>query len=169
MPYAQPVQMLLWFGARELAQVAVPEELTPVSPELLRLTLEGGNRAGFTADQTDAADVGASALLQALEDASRLIDSYLVTRQLLPLSDERIAQSPLPRLCGEIARRLLHRDRIPEAVQAGYERAMAWLASLGAGQAGIAGGATGVVAGSAGSPAFDAAPRAFDDTTLWGF
>ncbi|MEO5345861.1 MAG: DUF1320 domain-containing protein [Magnetococcus sp. YQC-9] len=165
MSYAQSAQMLLWFGARELAQVAVPEEVTPISPELLRLTIEGGSRTAYTVEERAAADAGLLALERALEDAARLMDSHLVLRHPLPLSAEQIAQSPLPRLTGEIARRLLHRDRIPEAVQAGYQRAIAWLGDLAAGKTGIIGGA---VIG-AGSPAFEAHPRLFDDTTLRGF
>ncbi|MBF0189785.1 MAG: DUF1320 family protein [Magnetococcales bacterium] len=165
MNHATAAELLLWFGARELAQVAVPEDHPPVTPELMRQTIAQDDRDDHTPEAIAAAEAGLAAIERALSDATRLVESHLALRHGLPLSAAQVAQSPLPRLCGAIARRLLHRDRVPEEVNAGYTLAMAWLQDLAQGRTVIVGGA---VVG-AGAPAFDAALRVFDDRTLRGF
>lgn len=157
--------LLIWFGARELAQVSVPEELAPVSGELMRRTIGGESRDDFSPTEIAAADAGLLAIERAIADASRLMESHLALRHALPLTADQVAQSPLPRLCGAIARRLLHRERVPEEVQEGHAQALEWLRELAAGRIALPGGrVTGV-----GAPAFDAPPRRFDDWTLRGF
>ncbi|MBF0272808.1 MAG: DUF1320 family protein [Magnetococcales bacterium] len=165
MNHATAMELLLWFGARELAQVAVPEDHPPVTPELMRRTIAQENRDDCTPEEIAAADAGMTAIQRALSDATRLVESHLALRHALPLSAGQVAQSPLPRICGAIARRLLHHDRAPDAVNAGYTQAMTWLQDLAQGRTGIVGGA---VIG-AGAPACDAALRVFDHQTLRGF
>ncbi|MBF0627863.1 MAG: DUF1320 family protein [Magnetococcales bacterium] len=165
MTLASVEDLLLWFGARELAQVAVPEELPVVSSELMRLTIVRGERDAFTDEEITAADAGLGVIERALADATRLIESHVALRHAIPLSGAQVAGSPLPRVCGAIARRLLHRDRVPEEVIAGHTQAMNWLKALAAGQVGIVGGAV----HGAGAAAFEAPPRLFDHQTLRGF
>ncbi|MBF0614226.1 MAG: DUF1320 family protein [Magnetococcales bacterium] len=166
MSYATIEQLLHICGARELAQIAVPEELGLVSPELMRRTLLQEERDSFTDAERGAADAGQERIVQSLHDATVLIDSYLVLRPGLPVSPEQVARTPLPRICAVLARRLLHRERVPEAVVAGHVLAMEWLRDLSAGRVAFLSG--GAVVG-AGAPDCISKPRIFDDSTLRGF
>ena len=75
-----------------------------------------------------------SRLNTALDDASRVIDSYLRSRQPVPIS-------PVPGvLVGaacDIARYKLYDDGVPDTVQDRYEATMKWLKDIGAGRASL--------------------------------
>lgn len=166
MNYASTTDLLLWYGAKELAQIAVPDDLPVVGADLLRLTIEAGDLDAFTDERIAAAQVGLTRMERALSDAQQLMNSYLALRYGLPLADALIANSALPRTCGAIARRLLHQDRVPQEVMTGYEMALSWLKDLATGQAELQQGAANIGAGMA---AFDASDRVFDFETLRGF
>lgn len=166
MSYATAADLLLWFGAKELAQCAVPDDMAVVSAELMRLTIGQGDRDDFSPEEIAAADVGLAVLDRALSDAEKLLHSYLAGRFALPLSDEQVAQSALPRVCGAVARRFLHHDRVPEEASRGYEMALSWLTDLAVGRAELT--ALPMVT-RAGLAAFDAGERVFDQETLRGF
>jgi phage gp36-like protein len=99
-------------GARELSQVASAEHLALVDYELMDLTLRGGDRSGYTADQTEAADAAAARITQAIASADALINGYLQRRSYtLPLS-------PVPAIVAgwsrAITRYELHKSRISD-------------------------------------------------------
>lgn len=166
MSYATAADLLLWYGARELAQVAVPDDLSATTPELMRLTIENGDRDLFAPEEIAAADAGLARINRALSDAGLLITSYLAPRHALPLAPELVETTHLPRTCGAITRRLLHNDRVPEEVIKGYDLAMKWLGDLAAGRAELT---PTPAATGAGLAAFDAVDRVFDQETLRGF
>ncbi|MBF0296680.1 MAG: DUF1320 family protein [Magnetococcales bacterium] len=164
--YATASDLLLWYGAKELAQCAVPDDLPAIGADLMRLTIADGDRTPFTPEETAAADAGLAAIQGALTDAARLIDSYLATRHTLPLEADLAGRSGLPRACGALARRFLHHDQVPEEVAKGYDQALAWIRDVGQGRAELR---SATVATGAGLAAFDAASRVFDQETLRGF
>lgn len=75
----------------------------------------------------DAATVG-----RAVDDASALIDSYLVGRYVLPLAS---TPAMLVGLCCDLARYALYVDAAPEIVKERRDAAMAQLRDLAAGRA----------------------------------
>jgi len=65
-------------------------------------------------------------LIQALDDASALIDSYLSRYQI----DEAAVPAVLRRICLVIAFHQLHIEIVPDKVQSDYDAAIKWLESV---------------------------------------
>jgi phage gp36-like protein len=87
MPYATPQSLVDRVSAIEtLAQAAGPVDQPPVSGALLRLTIEGGDRSAYTADEQAAADDALVVLLRALADAESEVNGYLAGRHEVPLA-----------------------------------------------------------------------------------
>lgn len=168
MSYATPNNLLLWFGARELTEISVPDDRAPITAELLRLSVEGGVRDAFSDEAVETADQALVRIQAVLEEASRLLDSYLAHRYPLPLEGAVISASPLPRACSVLDLALLYDDRLPEAVDQRQKRVLAWLQALAAGQVELA--PASVSRGRiAGGPSYAAGARVFDENTLRGF
>lgn len=91
------------FEADFVAQRAAPEGQR-VTGELLRLTIAGGDRSAYGAEDIAAADAALARINDALSDADAIIDGYLADQYTLPLD-------PVPRLIKryacDIARYLL--------------------------------------------------------------
>ena len=109
MPYLTHQQLLDRPGSRELAEVASDEAGALVPYELMALTLNGGDRSGYDAEQIADADAALARIDDAVADADGVIDGYLrKAGYALPLS-------PVPRLvtvwCRAIARYYLHKNR----------------------------------------------------------
>ncbi|MBF0182789.1 MAG: DUF1320 family protein [Magnetococcales bacterium] len=134
MSYATAEQLLQWFGAAEVAEVAVPDDQPPISAALLRRVLSGALRTTEEEAAWASAEQALQRLQQALAEAQRLMDSYLASRYPLPLAETTIAASPLPRMCATLALALLHDNRLPKAVAERQQQAMAWLQALSAGK-----------------------------------
>lgn len=168
MPYATASNLLLWFGARELTEVAVPDDRIPITAELLRLSIEDGQRDDFSDEAIETADQTLIRIQAVLDEGSRMLDSYLARRYPLPLPDAVVAASPLPRACSVLALALLYDDQLPEAVDQRQKRVIAWLQSLAVGRVELApvSAPTGRVTGGA---SYDAAARVFDENTLRGY
>lgn len=133
--YATPTDMLS-FGAEELAHLTAPDNRR-VNGDLLRLTIEGGDRSGYSAEDIAAADKALKRLDEVLADASRRIDSYLAPRYRLPLSADLVEHSDLKQACQDVARWLLFDDAPTEAVTDRYDRTIAWLRDLSSGRASL--------------------------------
>ncbi len=168
MSYCTTNELLLWYGAKELAEIATPDDRVPVSAVLMRLTIESGDRSGFTAEERVAADGAMTRIGAAIDQGRRLVDSHLARRFTLPLAVEVVAESPLPRVCAALVRAFLHENRDNETVINRRESALRWLRDLAAGTVALAGDppVKGVVAGG---PAHETGPRVFDERTLSGF
>lgn len=157
MAYASPDDLVAWHGADELSRMATPADLATVTPELLRATIAGSDRSTWTAEEQAAADAALAAIQAALKDASRQMDGYLQARHPLPLAAAVVAGSPLPRICGDVARWLLFGRRVTEEVASRHDKAMAWLRDLAAGRVALPvpqAPATGL-----GAPVMSAQPR----------
>lgn len=169
MSYATTHDLLLWFGARELSEVAVPDDRTPITAELLRLSIEGGQRDNFSDDAIETADQALLRIQAVLDEGSRMLDSYLARRYPLPLLDTVVAASPLPRACSVLALAMLYDDQLPDAVDQRQMRVLAWLQELAAGRVDVAPVAATATSQVLGGPSYAAGPRVFDETTLRGF
>lgn len=109
MSYITLTDLLQSPGATELAQVAGPEHLVVVPPDLLVATIGEADRSAWTPEQRAAADAAVVTLTAARDDAEQLIDGYLRARYPLPLA-------PVPPVLRKLARAItryeLHRYRI---------------------------------------------------------
>lgn len=159
MAYATPDDLLTWYGADELAGLVQPDDLATLPAALLRATLAGDDRSAWSAEEQEAADLGVIRFENAIDHAGRLMDSYLGERYGLPLDTAVVAESPLPRLCGAIARHALWDDQPAEEVTRGFEQAMSWLREVAVGKAGL--GAGGVASSGAGMPQSSIGRRVF--------
>ena len=110
MAYITPIDLAERPGARELAQVATPEDKHVADTALMDATLRGGDRSAWSAaDQADA-DAAMARIKDAVSEADSLIDGFLAKRgYALPLA-------PVPKLVTgwsrSIARYFLHKSRI---------------------------------------------------------
>lgn len=106
MTYATPADLLDRYEAELLAQRAAPEGVR-VSGELLKLTVAGLDRSGYTAEEIAAADAAIIRMRKALDDAEELVNSHVSDEYQVPLS-------PLPpmivRIVCAIARFFLFGD-----------------------------------------------------------
>ena len=168
MSYATASQLLLWFGARELAEIAVPDDHAPITAELLRLSIEGASRAHYAEQACATADLALLRIESALAEGSRLLDSYLATRYPLPLLASVIEVSPLPRACTVIALALLYDNQLPKAVEKRHQQVIRWLTELAAGRVELA-PALAQSGRVANGPHYSAGSRVFDEDTLQEF
>lgn len=164
MSYASASDFLLWYGAREVVAIATPDDFSVITADLMRSTVEQGNRSSFTPLQRASADAALARLQAALNDASRQMDTSIARRYPLPLSDQVIQAGPLPRICGTLARYLLMDDQADAEVSKRYELAIRWLEDLANGLAILGNGPVGP-----GLPRYAAGQRLFDDNALRGF
>lgn len=169
MSYATAANLLQWFGAKELAQTATPDDMAMVTAQLLRLTVESGNRDGYSVDELLAADAALTRIIAALDAASSVLDSYLGRRYSLPISEEMVQTSPLPRSCGALARYLLYDDGVPVEVKQRYEFTLGWLRDLTNGNASLGGSSSSQSSVGVGMADFAQSERIFADGTLQGF
>ncbi len=134
MPYCAAADLAVRPGAKEIAQVATPAELRAVEAELMRLSLVGADRAGYSAEAIAAADAAMARVNDAIAEADETIDGYLRARYPLPLS-------PVPEVLRHTARNLIRyalhqhltRDEQDPIVRA-YRDAIRLLESIGAGR-----------------------------------
>ena len=81
----------------------------------------------LTAYKNESIEPSDSVLVQALHDASALIDSYISARYMLPLS---VVPSTLSQQCCVIAYYFLCDERATEQVTQRYKDAIKWLADV---------------------------------------
>lgn len=137
MAYASARQLTERHGREEIAQLASHDEPVVVSGELLALTIDGGDRSDYSAAEQQAADSALESILLALEDAERKINSYLLNRYTLPLTQAVIDNSDLSRITTTIARYYLMAFDATEDVKARYHDAIAWLRDVSQGKASL--------------------------------
>lgn len=158
-------------GARELSQVATAAYVHPVAAELMEATLRGDDRSAWSAEEIAVADDALRRIMDAVEQATSLIDGYLMKRgYALPLS-------PVPLLvtgwARDIARYLLHKDRKgPEdtdPIVRAYRDALRFLKQIASGEFSL--GATDPIASDPTTVdvRFEADSNVFSRTELRGF
>ncbi|ARU87117.1 gp436 family protein [Pseudomonas sp. M30-35] len=154
-------------GARELAQVATPDNARQIATDLMEATLRGGDRSAWPVDQVVVADDALQRIQDAVTEAESLIDGYLARRSYpLPLS-------PVPKLVTgwvrDIARYLLHKDRggkeDSDPIVRNYKDAMKFLGLIAKGEFSL--GAEDPVTNNPDQldVRFESAPSVFDRTS----
>lgn len=111
MPYVTLPQLAQIPGALELAQVASDAHAPVIEAELMELTLLGGDRSGYPADEIAAADAAAARISQAIAEADGVIEGYLGKRYTLPLAS---VPDILATWARHITRYKLHSNRISD-------------------------------------------------------
>lgn len=134
MSYITLLALLDTLGDEWLAQRAAPTA-PAVDGVLLRLTVEGGDRSAYTAEDQAAADEAVASIQIQLDDANREIDSYLRKRHTLPLDQTLIDGSPLSRITADVVRYLISDDLVTDEASSRYSKALAWLRDVAAGRA----------------------------------
>lgn len=121
-------------GSLELAQVASEAHGAVVDAELMELTLTGGDRSAYTAQQIADADAAKATIEAASAEADAVIDGYLGKRYALPLP------TILPILttwARSITRYRLHANRISDPdrdpIARDYRDAIKFLTQVAAG------------------------------------
>ncbi|MBB5204405.1 phage gp36-like protein [Inhella inkyongensis] len=148
-------------GWDELAQRGSTSAL--VDGELLRLTVQGGDRSAYgLAAQADA-DGAVTRMTAALELASRHADTHLFPRYrtAMPLAPALVAGSDLPTVVATIALKRLYGTTVPEEIRKGAQWAEDYLMSLAKGQVSL-GEADTEVAQPAGRSVARTPAKAFD-------
>lgn len=110
MSYASAQQFASKYGIDETAQLLADEEHL-VDVDLLRAALAGAlDPADWSAEQIAAGMAALERLDDALTEASKTIDGYLLAQYTLPLTIEQIAATPLPARCLTLTRCVLMDD-----------------------------------------------------------
>ncbi|MBF0368578.1 MAG: DUF1320 domain-containing protein [Magnetococcales bacterium] len=138
--YCTPAQLATWFGADELGQAC--STTTPVDGGLMQLTIDGRDRSGYTPEQIDAADQVLARIEASIETGFFFINTYLRSRYQLPLDQAAIDQSPLPRICGDLARHSFHDDLPTSEIGERRKAAISYLKDLQSGKAILSDSAT---------------------------
>lgn len=148
-------------GWDELAQRASASAL--VDGELLRLTVQAGDRSAWSLAAQAAADDAVVRMTNALDQASRHADTHLFPRYrtAMPLSAELVAGSDLPSVVATIALKRLYGTTVPEEVRRGAQWAEDYLMALAKGQVSL-GEADTEVAQAPGRTVARTPPKAFD-------
>ncbi len=93
--------------------MATPERFPFVGDALMEATLRGEDRSAFVPAEVAIADEALAIIQRRLQQASSLIDGYLVMRKPVPYA---VPLSPVPDILATwtqwIARYLLHKDRV---------------------------------------------------------
>ena len=129
--YLTALQLAARYNYAELSQIAQPIGMATVTEALLRATLEGADRSGWSAEEIEAADAAVAAIETELGNASAEIDGYLAGRYELPLIE---VPKVLEMRTAQIARYHLTDDVIVEKVQEDYKAAVRWLEAVAAGR-----------------------------------
>lgn len=127
MPYLTAQKLVDRFSADRVAQLADDSAGGLVDGVLLQLTIDGGDRSAYTADDMGAADAALANIVAAIDDGESLINSYLAPRYTLPLSAELIASSNLEKRCADIVRYQLMDEIASEEAETRYKDATKWL------------------------------------------
>ena len=131
MPYLTASDLIVRFGAEELAQMADRGTPRLVTAELLEAAAGGADTSGWGAADAEAVDKAMASIAQAIEDAQSAIDGYLSGRYSTPLATP---PASIKRLAGDIARYYLYDDHATETVQKRYDVAIAYLRDVSAGK-----------------------------------
>ncbi|MBF0249960.1 MAG: DUF1320 domain-containing protein [Alphaproteobacteria bacterium] len=108
----------------------------------------------------------ASVMTGALEDASAEIDSYIAVRYDLPLPS---TPKMLEKVCCDIARKNLYKDRPLEEVVNNYKSAVAWLRDVSKGVSELDIGGTEPAGDTTGAPVLNSPSQTFTKTSMQGF
>lgn len=127
MSFASRSDLLARSSARRLGQLAVPTDAVMPPEEALRVAIDGGSLAAYTADEQAALTLALDAVDKALADADALILSYGI-----PAAPQttQAALSQLARMSSTVALFYLQgTERMTDTVQKAYDGVIAMLKS----------------------------------------
>ncbi len=159
MVYATVADLCRWFGYKEVSEISGQDDVALIDTELFREVVDGYSSGAWTADQVEAANQALQRIETALADASRLADGYLAARYTLPLTEDVIAASALPRIVGDLVHAMLFSDQDVKIVTSRQDKALRWLESVSRGQVRL--GADAPAQPPMGAPVVTSAPRVF--------
>jgi len=128
--YATSLDLVIAFGARELAEVSTPKRFDVVKDDRLEIAIEGTDVSG-DADE-NALEACLDAINGALAIAESVVDSFLGVRYTLPLAS---TPASLKKRTLDLARFELHDERATEEVRNRRNDAIDWLKMLSSGKA----------------------------------
>lgn len=108
----------------------------------------------------------ASVMTDALADATAEIDSYIAVRYALPLPS---TPKMLEKVCCDIARKNLYKDRPLDEVTENYKDAVAWLTKVSKGVAELDIDGAEPAGDTTGAPVLNSPAQAFTKDTMKGF
>lgn len=111
MPYVTLQQLAEIPGAQELAQVASDRHRGIVDAALMELTLLGGDRSAYSAEQVAEADQALARVQTAITSAEATVNGYIGRRYRLPLG---AVPDVIAEWSRQIARYKLHSGRISD-------------------------------------------------------
>ncbi len=170
MAYANPIDLVIAFGAQELAEVSTPKRFDIVDATRLELAIETPTFADGEADET-VLRACLYAINAAIGIADSIVDSYLSTRYTLPLASTPVS---LKKRTLDLARFELQVEAATEETRNRRNDAIKWLETIAAGKAKIgdstidagAGSSSGIQAASTGTQKFS---NASDNAAFSGY
>lgn len=165
MSYATASELVIAFGANELAQMATPKRFPIVEDERLEIAIEDPD--SITGDEDEIALRACLDVINlAIASATGLVDSYLATHYSLPLIS---TPAVLKEAALDLARYELHKERATEEVRDRRKEVVSWLRDLSAGKARLGVPAIDSAAGASGIAIVPSVGRTFNATTLEAF
>lgn len=165
MSYATATELVISFGAAEVAQMATPARFQIVDAERLELAIEDEDFPTGQADEL-ALEACLDAINLAIASADGLIDSYLATRYSLPLVS---TPAVLKEAALDLARYELHKERATEEVRERRKEVVSWLRDLSGGKARLGVPAIDSASGASGIAIVPSCGRTFTATALETF
>lgn len=116
MSYATNQNLVDDFGAREIAEISVPQDLTVLSASQFRVYLADPGDAGLSADEIISGAAAVAKIDQAIAEADSEIDGYLRTGgYITPIASD--VPEMIVSISKDLARYDLHKERPTEAVK----------------------------------------------------
>ncbi|MGK2926112.1 MAG: gp436 family protein [Lysobacterales bacterium] len=166
MPYATAADLVIAFGARELAQLATPRRFDVVGDEDLELAIEDDTYPTGKPNE-QALEACLDAINQALAVTDGMIDSYVGTHYTLPLAS---TPAVLREAALDLARYELQKEAATEEAQKRRDQVVAWLKDISGGKARLGVATIDSPAGSGGGIAIQpSAGRTFTADTMAAF
>ena len=140
MPYATPARFIESFGLEETVQFLTDEQGL-LTAQLFKDALAGAWTGNPSQEEKDAATAALARMQRKLETQSNLMDGYLRSAVVLPLSPEDANAGTLEECCLALVRCALadDSDNATERMDACCKDWRAWLRDVAAGKAKLAG------------------------------
>jgi len=130
-----PIDMIDQFGDDEIAQRAIRDDHHEVSGDDLRVTINDGDRTGWTQDLRNQADFALDNLQSACDQSNAIASGYI--RAGYPVIDTTApTKTPLDakRYTLDLCRFILYDDNYPEYVYTANVAALAWFRDVASGK-----------------------------------
>lgn len=160
MAYSTAQKMLDHFGARELAEVGTPHDLTAITADILRDQVSDADMSGYTAGEQAAALACETRITEAIAAADSEIDMSLRSAGYeLPLAS---VPAIIESSSEDIARFDLHKERPTEAITTRYREALKRLDRIATGKLSLDIGMS-----SSSGVDVSAPTQVFSDSAVW--